>query len=158
MIGESGEPGENSEPQTVDSSTSNSTGASTGASRIAYRQERRESENYWNNIIEIMTEYFHDEYLISNVQSLHDEVLFWWEIDDIKHLEQRAKGDNEPEPKDEYERYLEDNKQLETIPRQDYESANGKLEDVEEYLQALQDKDSEKLKEIIYQYAKDLRE
>eukprot|EP00971_Amphidinium_carterae_P305616 6073365-Amphidinium_carterae.1 len=42
--------------------------------------------------------------------------------------------------------------------RQDYESENGKLEDVEEYKQALQDKDTEALKAIIYQYAKDIRE
>eukprot|EP00971_Amphidinium_carterae_P259036 5140710-Amphidinium_carterae.2 len=154
MIGE--ENGEHSEPQTVESSTTTSN--STGASTRAYNRERRDSENYWNNIIEIMYAYFHDEHLIRNVQSLHEGVLFWWEEDDIKDLEQRAKGDNDPEATEEYTKYLEENDQLETTLRQDHERANGKLEDVEEYKQALEDKDSEKLKEIIYQYAKDIRE
>eukprot|EP00971_Amphidinium_carterae_P150735 2988533-Amphidinium_carterae.1 len=139
----------------VESSTT--TSDSTGASTRVYRRERRDSENYWNNIIEIMYEYFHDEHLISNVQSLHEGVLFWWERDDIEDLEKRANGDNDPESKEEYKGYLEENNQLETFLRQEYESANGKLEDVEEYQQALQDKDSDKLKQIIYQYAKDIR-
>eukprot|EP00971_Amphidinium_carterae_P064901 1286123-Amphidinium_carterae.1 len=47
---------------------------------------------------------------------------------------------------------------LDTKLRQDYEHEHGKLEDIEEYQQALLDKDSEGLKAIIYQYAKDIRE
>eukprot|EP00971_Amphidinium_carterae_P014912 294470-Amphidinium_carterae.1 len=72
LIGENGENGENSEPQTVESST---TSESTSASTRMYRQERRDSENYWANIIDIMYEYFHDENLISNAESLHEGVL-----------------------------------------------------------------------------------
>eukprot|EP00971_Amphidinium_carterae_P209488 4155638-Amphidinium_carterae.1 len=105
-----------------------------------------------------MYEYFHDEHLISNVQSLHEGVLFWWELDDITELEERAHGKNDPEAKEEYEKYLAENGQLETILRQDYESAHGKLEEIDEYQQALQDKDSDKLKQIIHQYASDIRE
>eukprot|EP00971_Amphidinium_carterae_P014078 277254-Amphidinium_carterae.1 len=123
-----------------------------------YREERRDSEHYGENIIDIMYAYFHDENLISNVQSLHEGVLYWWDEDDIKNLERRAKGDSDPEATSEYARYLEENNQLETNLRQDYESANGRLEDVEEYKQALLDKDSEAMKTIIYQYAKDIRE
>eukprot|EP00971_Amphidinium_carterae_P049271 971133-Amphidinium_carterae.1 len=90
-----------------------------------YREERRDSENYWENIIDIMYAYFHDENLISNVtnvQSLHDGVLYWWDEDDIKDLEQRAKGDGDPEAKSEYARHLEENNHwpLSTSLRQIY--------------------------------------
>eukprot|EP00971_Amphidinium_carterae_P239421 4753064-Amphidinium_carterae.1 len=105
-----------------------------------------------------MYEYFHDEHLISNVLSLHEGVLVWMELDDIKDLEERAKGDSDPEATRDYSRYLDENNNLDTKLRRDFENEHGKLEDIEEYQQAVLDKDSEGLKAIIYQYAKDIRE
>eukprot|EP00971_Amphidinium_carterae_P022735 448253-Amphidinium_carterae.1 len=103
-----------------------------------------------------MYEYFHDENQISNALSLHEGVLFWMELNDIKDLEARAKGDGDPEATREYARYLDENNHLDTKLRQDYANTHGKLEDIEEYQQALLDKDTEGLLEIIYQYAKDI--
>eukprot|EP00971_Amphidinium_carterae_P204632 4060946-Amphidinium_carterae.1 len=101
-----------------------------------------------------MYEYFHDENLISNALSLHEGVLFWMELDDIKDLEERAKGDSDPEATRDYARYLDENNHLDTKLRRDYKIEHGKLEDIEEYQQAILDKDPEGLKVIIYQYAR----
>eukprot|EP00971_Amphidinium_carterae_P103027 2039230-Amphidinium_carterae.1 len=60
--------GEN-EAQVVNSSTSSST--STGASTRLERAERQE-EGYWENILDIMYEYFHDEQDIGEAVSLHE--------------------------------------------------------------------------------------
>eukprot|EP00971_Amphidinium_carterae_P171378 3397413-Amphidinium_carterae.1 len=62
--------GENTEVQTVDSS---STSESTGASTRLERQERRDSENYWENIIDVMYDYFKDENDIDNALSEQEE-------------------------------------------------------------------------------------
>eukprot|EP00971_Amphidinium_carterae_P158150 3134852-Amphidinium_carterae.1 len=51
--------GEN-EAQVVNSSTSSST--STGASTRLERAERLEEEDYWENILDIMYEYFHGDW------------------------------------------------------------------------------------------------
>eukprot|EP00971_Amphidinium_carterae_P106241 2104097-Amphidinium_carterae.1 len=80
------------------------------------------------------------------------------ELDDIKELEARSRGDDDSEAKAEYTRHLDENHRLDISLRQDYESANGRLEDIEEYQQALSDKDSDRLRDIIYQYAADIRE
>eukprot|EP00971_Amphidinium_carterae_P097374 1926618-Amphidinium_carterae.1 len=61
--------GEN-EAQVVNSSTPSST--STGASTGLERAERQEEEDYWENIPDIMYEYFHDEQDIGDAVSLHE--------------------------------------------------------------------------------------
>eukprot|EP00971_Amphidinium_carterae_P312105 6203833-Amphidinium_carterae.1 len=53
------------EVQTIKSSTTSNSN-STGASTRLYRQERHDSEQYWNNITEIMYEYFNDDHQITN--------------------------------------------------------------------------------------------
>eukprot|EP00971_Amphidinium_carterae_P118263 2342864-Amphidinium_carterae.1 len=63
---------------------------STGASTLLRRQEARDDEDYWENIVDIMYEYFFDENDITQVQTLHDGVLYWMDKDDIKDLERRA--------------------------------------------------------------------
>eukprot|EP00971_Amphidinium_carterae_P068663 1359683-Amphidinium_carterae.1 len=105
-----------------------------------------------------MYDYFQDDQDITNAVSLHEGVLHWMELDDIKELEVRAKSDDDPEAARYYERHVDENRKLETILRQDYESSNGKLEDIEEFQQALTDKNKEVLQEISYQYASDIRE
>eukprot|EP00971_Amphidinium_carterae_P067704 1340592-Amphidinium_carterae.1 len=80
--------GASTEVQTVASSTSTvSSSRSTGASTRLERQERQDSADYWENITDIMYEYFHDENDIGESQSLHGGVLYWMTLDDIKDLE-----------------------------------------------------------------------
>eukprot|EP00971_Amphidinium_carterae_P173934 3447688-Amphidinium_carterae.1 len=67
LIGENG----NNEAQTV-SSTSTVSSSSTGASTRLEGAERQESEDYWDNILEIMYEYFHDDNEIGETLSLHE--------------------------------------------------------------------------------------
>eukprot|EP00971_Amphidinium_carterae_P322420 6408050-Amphidinium_carterae.1 len=122
------------------------------------RRERRESEDYWKKIIDVMHDYFNDDNGINNALSLHEGVLYWMDLDDIKELEARARGGDDPEATQEYKRYLEENIKLDTMLRQDYEKEHGKLEDIEEYQQALADKQTDALREIVYEYAKDVRE
>eukprot|EP00971_Amphidinium_carterae_P092629 1834548-Amphidinium_carterae.1 len=149
--------GDNTEVQTIVSSTGrSSTSESTGASTRLERQERKASEDYWENIIDCMYDYFQDDKDSTDAVSLHEGVLHWMELEDIKELEVRARGD--PEATREYERYLDENRKLEIILRQDYESSNRRLENIEEFQQALAEKNKEVLRDIIYQYASDIRE
>eukprot|EP00971_Amphidinium_carterae_P217160 4311058-Amphidinium_carterae.1 len=107
-----------------------------------------------------MYEYFHNENDISEVRSLHEGVLYseyWMSLDDIKDLERRAYSNEEPALQ-EYKWYLEGNRKLERDLREEYEKYHGVLEDGDDYQQALQDKDRQALKTIIYEYAAKVRE
>eukprot|EP00971_Amphidinium_carterae_P272151 5401363-Amphidinium_carterae.1 len=74
-------------------------------------------------------------------------------LDDIKDLEQRAYSTKDPDALQRYKQYLEHNRKLDTKLRDEYEKNHGLLEDREDYQQALQDKDREALRDIIYDYA-----
>eukprot|EP00971_Amphidinium_carterae_P125706 2490259-Amphidinium_carterae.1 len=67
MIGEESAQG----VQTIESSTTASSD-STGASTFMRRQEQRDEEDYWENIIDIMHTYFFDENEITSVQTLYE--------------------------------------------------------------------------------------
>eukprot|EP00971_Amphidinium_carterae_P296855 5897317-Amphidinium_carterae.1 len=152
--------GENSEAQTV-SSTSTVSSDSTGASTLMCRMERRDSEDYWKNIIDIMYDYFYDENDINSVQALHEGVLYWMNKDEIKNMEtrvSRALSKDDPEAEKQYKWYLEENRKLEKNLREEYEKYHGAFEDGEDYQQALQDKDREAIKSIIFEYAAGVRE
>eukprot|EP00971_Amphidinium_carterae_P310445 6169132-Amphidinium_carterae.2 len=83
---------------------------------------------------------------------------YWMNLDDIKELEAGAKGEDDPEATQEYKRHLDENLKLDTMLRQDYEKEHGRIEDIEEFQQALQDKRTATLREIVYEYAKNVRE
>eukprot|EP00971_Amphidinium_carterae_P319836 6357428-Amphidinium_carterae.1 len=100
--------GDSTEAQTVSSTSTVSTGASTRLER----QERQDPADYWENITEIMYEYFHDENDIGEAQSLHEGVLYWMTLDDIKDLEKRAYSNEDPEALQQYRWYVEGNQKL----------------------------------------------
>eukprot|EP00971_Amphidinium_carterae_P222388 4413952-Amphidinium_carterae.1 len=79
-------------------------------------------------------------------------------LDDIKNLEQRAYSTEDPEALQQYKQYVEHNMKLDTKLREEYEKTHGLLEDREDYQQALQDKDRDALRAIIYHYAAKVRE
>eukprot|EP00971_Amphidinium_carterae_P195188 3873348-Amphidinium_carterae.1 len=105
-----------------------------------------------------MYEYFYDENDITQVQSLHEGVLYWMDKDEIKNLDRRAVSKEDPEAETQYNWYLDENRKLEKNSRQEYEQYYGAFEDKEEYQQALEDKDSEIIKHIIFEYAAGVRE
>eukprot|EP00971_Amphidinium_carterae_P323854 6436275-Amphidinium_carterae.6 len=120
--------------------------------------ERRDSEGYWENIVDCMFDYFNDENDITHAVSLHEGVLFWMTLEEVERLQNRAKSGNDPEAKGEYENYNTDKAKLEIQIQQDYEVDYGKIEDVEEFKTALAAKEDGILRTLIYQYAQDLRE
>eukprot|EP00971_Amphidinium_carterae_P311631 6193998-Amphidinium_carterae.1 len=98
MIGEERAPG----VQTIESSTTSSD--STIASTLMRRQEAQDDKDYWENIFDIMYEYFFDENEITSVQTLHEGVLYWMDKDEINDLERRAisKSKEDPEAERQY--------------------------------------------------------
>eukprot|EP00971_Amphidinium_carterae_P141661 2806504-Amphidinium_carterae.1 len=134
-------------------STSTVNSSSTGASTRMERQERQDSADYWENIMDIMYEYFHDENDIGEAVSLHEGVLYWRTLEDIKTLEQRAYSNDDPEAAQEYRWYLDANEKLDKDLREEYERNHGKLKDREDYQQTLQDKDRDALRNIIFENA-----
>eukprot|EP00971_Amphidinium_carterae_P093133 1843567-Amphidinium_carterae.1 len=74
-------------------------------------------------------------------------------LNDIKNLEQRAFSNEDPEALQQYKWYLGNNRKLDRELREEYEKNHGLLEDREDYQQALQGKDRDALREIIYDYA-----
>eukprot|EP00971_Amphidinium_carterae_P141660 2806503-Amphidinium_carterae.2 len=139
------------EAQTVSSASTVS--SSTGASTRMERQERQDSADYWENIVEIMYEYFHDENDIGEALSLHEGVLYWRTLEDIKNMEQRSYSNEDPEALREYKWYIEQNEKLDKDLREEYEKYNGAIGDREEYAEALQNKDRDALRNIIFEYA-----
>eukprot|EP00971_Amphidinium_carterae_P196289 3894692-Amphidinium_carterae.1 len=54
------------------------------------------------------------------------------------------------------EKYYTDMKRLEMTLRLDYEEDHGKIDESEEFITALENKEDKTLKPMLYQYAKDL--
>eukprot|EP00971_Amphidinium_carterae_P001941 38783-Amphidinium_carterae.1 len=98
-----------------------------------------------------MYEYFYDENDITQAQALH-------EGDEIENLERRARSKEDPKAEHQYEWYMEENKKLEKNLREEHEQHHGAFDEGEEYEQALEDKDSETIKRIIFEYAAKVRE
>eukprot|EP00971_Amphidinium_carterae_P152685 3026512-Amphidinium_carterae.3 len=88
---------------------------------------------------------------------MHEGVLYWMSLDKVKNLARRARANNDPEAMKEYEGYTTEESKLEMTLRQAYESANGRIEDVEEFKTALAAEDSDTLRTLVYQYARDIR-
>eukprot|EP00971_Amphidinium_carterae_P197480 3919199-Amphidinium_carterae.1 len=82
---------------------------------------RRDSEAYWENIVDCMFDYFNDENEITNAISLHEGVLYWMTLDEIENLERRARSENDPEAKRDYDNYNTEEAKLEIMIQQDYE-------------------------------------
>eukprot|EP00971_Amphidinium_carterae_P141504 2803895-Amphidinium_carterae.1 len=78
-----------------------------------------------------MYEYFFDENEITQVQTLHEGVLYWMDKDDIKDLERRAVNREDPEAERQYHWYCEENRKLEKNLREEYEKYHGAFEDKE---------------------------
>eukprot|EP00971_Amphidinium_carterae_P109586 2170058-Amphidinium_carterae.1 len=78
--------------------------------------------------------------------------------DEIKDLERRATNKEDPEAERQYNWYMEENRKLEKNLREEYEKYHGAFEDKEDYQKALEDKDSETIKNIIFEYAASVRE
>eukprot|EP00971_Amphidinium_carterae_P343686 6483606-Amphidinium_carterae.2 len=95
----------------------------------------RSSDDYWDNIVDIMFTTFNDEELITKAHELH-----------------------EGEAEKEYENYNTEEARLEMTIQHNYEAANGKIEDTEEFKRALRNRDDASLRPIIYEYARDIRE
>eukprot|EP00971_Amphidinium_carterae_P022104 436184-Amphidinium_carterae.1 len=53
---------------------------------------------------------------------------------------------------------MEENRKLEKNLREEYEQYNGAFEEKEEYLKALEDKDRDTIRRIIFKYATSVRE
>eukprot|EP00971_Amphidinium_carterae_P130299 2581281-Amphidinium_carterae.1 len=80
---------------------------------------------------------------------------------DIEKLEKKARSKEDPElPEAEkkYEFYLEEDRKLEKNMREEYDKDHGPFEDAKEYQKALEDKDHDAIKRIIYKYAAGVRE
>eukprot|EP00971_Amphidinium_carterae_P189570 3762867-Amphidinium_carterae.1 len=53
-----------------------------------------------------MYEYFNDDHEIGETVSLHEGVLYWMSLDDIKDLEKRAYSTKDPEAQQQYKQYF----------------------------------------------------
>eukprot|EP00971_Amphidinium_carterae_P190378 3778310-Amphidinium_carterae.2 len=138
--------------QSIHSSTEEST-SSTGGETL-----RGDSADYWYNIVDCMMDYFFDENEITTQVSLHEGVLYWMMLDEIKSLEERWRSGNDPETTRDYDIYTAEQEQLNIMLRQDYESANGRIEESEEVQDSIRSEGQQRsIRTIIYQYAKDLR-
>eukprot|EP00971_Amphidinium_carterae_P348849 6490704-Amphidinium_carterae.2 len=115
-----------------------------------------EDAYYWNNILEYMTEQYKDTELITTVDELHEGVLYWMDKKDIEKLQEDARR-GVPEADKRMEAYYTDMRRLEIALRLDYEDNKGKIEETEEFITALENKDDATLKTIIYKYTEDLR-
>eukprot|EP00971_Amphidinium_carterae_P187955 3730634-Amphidinium_carterae.1 len=143
--------------QVITSSTvsSTSTSNSRATSRMV-RQEEEDEREYWENIVDIKYTTYNDE-MDPEVQ-LHEGVLYWMNLDDIKDLRERAKSEKDPEAELQYKEYLDNNHELDMKMRDEYEKTKGPIEEREDFQQALADKDAEAIQEIVYEYAKGARE
>eukprot|EP00971_Amphidinium_carterae_P072583 1435533-Amphidinium_carterae.1 len=95
--------------------------------------------------------------LLRPVDDLHEGVLYWMDKKDIEDLMAQARrGEKDAEKR--MENYYTDMKRLEITLRLEYEENNGKIEEKEEFITALETKDDKTLKPMLYQYAKDLRD
>eukprot|EP00971_Amphidinium_carterae_P197684 3923518-Amphidinium_carterae.2 len=104
-----------------------------------------------------MVNSYNAEELITTADELHEGVLYWMKKKDIDDLMAQARrGDKDPGER--MENYYTDMKRLEITLRLEYEENNGKIDEREEFIKPLEDKDDKTLKPMLYQYAKDLRD
>eukprot|EP00971_Amphidinium_carterae_P022326 440345-Amphidinium_carterae.1 len=79
-------------------------------------------------------------------------------MEDIKDLRDRAKSTKDPEAelqyKQNFEHKLLHNQKLDLKLREEYEKYKGRIEDREDFQQALGDKDANAIQEIVFEYAK----
>eukprot|EP00971_Amphidinium_carterae_P299618 5953006-Amphidinium_carterae.1 len=98
---------------------------------------------------------FNDE--IEEKELLHEGVLYWMTIDDIKNLKTRAHSGNDPEALEQYDKYIAENEKFDIHMREE-EAARGAIEELEDFQRAKVDKNKEAIQEIVYEYARGARE
>eukprot|EP00971_Amphidinium_carterae_P351084 6491902-Amphidinium_carterae.1 len=155
LIGEG--QGQAQSAQVITSSTASSTSTSNSrATARLVRQEEEDEREYWDNIVDIKYTTYNDE--IDPEELLHEGVLYWMSMEDIKDLQERARSTRDPEAEQQYKEYLENDHKLDLKMREEYEKYKGSIEEREDFQQALEDKDAEAIQEIVYEYAKGARE
>eukprot|EP00971_Amphidinium_carterae_P039959 784609-Amphidinium_carterae.1 len=79
------------------SSTENSTSTSNSraTSGMLRRQEEQDEREYWEDIVDIKYTTYNDE--IGDDELLHEGVLYWMSMEDIKDLRERARSNKDPE-------------------------------------------------------------
>eukprot|EP00971_Amphidinium_carterae_P113486 2248483-Amphidinium_carterae.1 len=145
--------------QTINSSTtgsSTSTSNSRATSRALRQQEEDDEREYWDNIVDIKYTTYNDE--IEPDELLHEGVLYWMSMEDIKELMTKAKSKKDPEAELQVNEYIDNNIKLDMKMREEYEKYKGAIEAREDFQQALEHKDSDAVQEIVYEYAKGARE
>eukprot|EP00971_Amphidinium_carterae_P155003 3073921-Amphidinium_carterae.1 len=142
--------------QTITSSTesSESTGNTSRATTRMMRQEEEDKRDYWEKIMDIMYMSYNDENDIGSEELLHEGVLYWMSIEDIKDMRERARSEKDPEAEQQYKQYFEHNQKLDIKMREEYEKDKGPIENREDFQQALEEKDANAIREIVYEYAK----
>eukprot|EP00971_Amphidinium_carterae_P168783 3344027-Amphidinium_carterae.1 len=161
LIGEGAQVREQEQVQTVHSS---STGSSTSTSNsrpsqtssALRRQEEEDEREFWEDIIDIKYTMFNDK--IDEAKFLQEGVLYWMTTESIQDLRTRARSGKDPEAEKQFNEYIDDNMKLDLQMREEEEKSRGKIEEREDYQQAQDNKDSEAVEEIVYEYAKGARE
>eukprot|EP00971_Amphidinium_carterae_P194157 3852667-Amphidinium_carterae.2 len=120
------------------------------------RQEEEDERAYWDNIVDIKYTTYNDE--IEPDELLHERVLYWMSMEDIKDLRTRAKSTKDPEAERQFNEYIDNNIKLDMKMREEQEKHKGAIEEREDFQQALEDRDSKAIQEIVYEYAKGARE
>eukprot|EP00971_Amphidinium_carterae_P246453 4894972-Amphidinium_carterae.1 len=154
-----------SPPQTIHSSatgssTSTDNSRATRATERMMRQEEQEEEedmqNYWDDVIDIHYTMFNDE--IDEEELLNEGVLYWMTIENIKNLKMRAQSGRDPEAMKQFDEYIAENEKFDLNMREEEEKARGAIEELEEFQQAKFDRNKEAVREIVYEYARGVRE
>eukprot|EP00971_Amphidinium_carterae_P149628 2966532-Amphidinium_carterae.1 len=79
-------------------------------------------------------------------------------IEDIKDMRERARSKKDPEAEQQYKEYFEHNQKLDIKMREEYEKYKVPIENREDFQQALGEKDVNAIREIVYEYAKGVRD
>eukprot|EP00971_Amphidinium_carterae_P042238 829787-Amphidinium_carterae.4 len=145
------------EAEQVDSAT---TGSSTsGQSSHARRLQAVDDsdEYYWKNILVYMHLNYVDEKRLTSSHELHEGVLYYMNIEEIDDLLRRSQR-GEPEAARKMQVHYTDMSFLEQCVQKQLEDRQGEIEESEEFITALNDKDDMKLKNLSYKYFEELRE
>eukprot|EP00971_Amphidinium_carterae_P262729 5212047-Amphidinium_carterae.1 len=106
-------------------------------------------EHYWQTIFEYMSNNWLEEKGITTSDELHEGVLYWMKLEDIKDLLKRSQR-GEPEAAKRMENYYVDMDVLEKVLRKKLEDNYGRIEETEEFIPALRNKENMKLKDMVY--------
>eukprot|EP00971_Amphidinium_carterae_P291161 5781249-Amphidinium_carterae.1 len=79
-------------------------------------------------------------------------------IENIKNLRMKARSDKDPEAKKQYDEYNSENEKLDLNMREEEEKARGAIEELQDFIQAKADRNNEAVQEIVYEYARGVRE